>query len=163
MVLSSLFRPEKGKREKKTISLIFHRAQGHWDSHPVKPMCFPTFECIQSLARASKRTSHQRCAATFIGVKPASRVNPVEYQWHSLMDNLRSTTFLPSRHRFQSGLFYKLGIRFVELQNSRIRRRPRDILVTRNTFLLINLPLTPKVIDYFNKNISLCVRNGRPY
>lgn len=38
------FDRRKGREEKKTISLIFHRAQGHWDNYPVKPMCFPTFE-----------------------------------------------------------------------------------------------------------------------
>lgn len=46
------------KEKKKTISLIFHRVQGHWDNHSVKPTCFPTFteySVALSLALQSRR------------------------------------------------------------------------------------------------------------
>jgi len=39
----------------------------------MKPRWLPH---LRTFARASKRTPHQRCASTFIGLKPSSRVNP---------------------------------------------------------------------------------------
>lgn len=48
-------------REKKTISLIFHRAQGHWDNHPVKPMCFPTFEYSVTHSRFKAGAASKVC------------------------------------------------------------------------------------------------------
>lgn len=95
------------EREKKTISLIFHRVQGHWDNCSVKPMCFPYLPVFSHSLATSKRTSDQRYAPTFIELKSSS-VYPMKFQRHSLVDNLRSAAFLSGRHRFSFTYFVNL-------------------------------------------------------